>query len=202
MFCRRKASLGTQQRLKSLAVLMINKVLYVEAPPLGQTHYPFITVYMPFLLEKVYLSYTFHWHSAKKTDNIVIERKDDILPWYKQILTVCLLSDNANYKQGRWKVLFDHFQFSISDFNCMFICFLKYLRNKSPIFKEKIFPKNAVFGPNSLPPPLWCPVQVFVRSNTMPQRVVKLKLLTTNKEWGKVLFDHFQFCSILSDICS
>ena len=80
LFCRRKASLGTQQRLKSRAVLMINKVLYVEAPPLGQTHYPFITVYIPFLIEKVYLSYTFHWHSAKKTDNIVIERKDDILP--------------------------------------------------------------------------------------------------------------------------
>lgn len=75
LFCRRKASLGTQQRLKSRAVLMINKVLYVEAPPLGQTHYPFITVYIPFLIEKVYLSYTFHWHSAKKLITLSLRGK-------------------------------------------------------------------------------------------------------------------------------
>ena len=72
LFCRRKASLGTQQRLKSRA---INKVLYVEAPPLGQTHYPFITVYIPFLIEKVYLSYTFHWHSAKKLITLSLRGK-------------------------------------------------------------------------------------------------------------------------------
>ena len=74
-FCRRKASLGTQQRLKSRAVLMINKVLYVEAPPLGQTYYPFITVYIPLLIEKVYLSYTFHWNSAKKLITLSLRGK-------------------------------------------------------------------------------------------------------------------------------
>ena len=75
LFCRRKASLGTQQRLKSRAVLMINKVLYVEAPPLGQTHYPFITIYITFLIEKVYLCYTFHWHSAKKLITLSLRGK-------------------------------------------------------------------------------------------------------------------------------
>ena len=75
LFCRRKASLGTQQRLKSRAVLMINKVLYVEALPLGQTHCPFITVYIPFLIGKVYLWYTFHWHSAKKLITLSLRGK-------------------------------------------------------------------------------------------------------------------------------
>ena len=35
-------------------------------------------------------------------------------------------------------------------FNC-FNCFLKYLSNKTPIFKEKIVPQNEIFGPNFLP---------------------------------------------------
>ena len=28
------------------------------------------------------------------------------------------------------------------------------------------------------------------------------EVLTTHKVWGKILFEHFQFCSILSDIPS
>ena len=32
----------------------------------------------------------------------------------------------------------------------------------------------------------------------MPQCVVSAEVLTTHKVWGKVSFDHFQFCSILS----
>ena len=53
-----------------------------------------------------------------------------------------------------------------TDFQLL-VCFLKYLPNKTPIFREKIVLKNAIFGPNSPPPArLWCPVQVFVSSQT------------------------------------
>ena len=59
--------------------------------------------------------------------------------------------------------------------------------------------KNAIFGPNS-PPYAECWFLLEVKQ--MPQWVVSSEVLTTHKVWGKVLFDHFQFCSILSDIRS
>ena len=46
--------------------------------------------------------------------------------------------------------------------------------------------------------PPWCPVQVLLEVKQMPKWVVSSEVLTTHKVWGKVLFDHFQFCSILS----
>ena len=54
------------------------------------------------------------------------------------------------------------------------------LPNKTPIFREKIVPKNAIFGPNPPPPPPLCPVQVFVRSQTNAT-VVSSEVLATRK---------------------
>ena len=40
---------------------VLNKVLCGKAPPGGVTPHSSILYYIPFLTEKVYLSYTFHW---------------------------------------------------------------------------------------------------------------------------------------------
>ena len=65
--------------------------------------------------------------------------------------------------------------------------------------RKKKFHKKCNFGPN-LPP--WCPEQVSFEIKQMPQWVVSSEVLTTHKVWGKVLIDHFQLCTILSDIRS
>ena len=65
---------------------------------------------------------------------------------------------------------------------------------------EKIVPKNAIFGPNFPPPDTQCRLLLEVKQ--MPQWVVSSEVLTAHKVWVKVLFDHFQFCTILSDIHS
>ena len=70
----------------------------------------------------------------------------------------------------------------------LLLCFVKYLPNKTPIFKEKIVPKNVIFGPN-IPPDAQCRFLLEVKQ--MPQWVVSYDVLTTHKVWGKVLFDHF-----------
>ena len=63
------------------------------------------------------------------------------------------------------------------------VSLLSEIFNKTPIFKEKIVPKNAISGPNSPPtppPPSRCPVpvQVFVRSQT--NATVSSLILSTN----------------------
>ena len=47
------------------------------------------------------------------------------------------------------------------------------------------------------PPDAQC--RFLLEAKQMPLWVVSSEVLTTHKVWGKVLFDLFQFCSILSD---
>ena len=58
--------------------------------------------------------------------------------------------------------------------NRLLVCFLKYLPNKTPIFKKK-----EIFGPNFPPPDVQCRCLLEVKQ--MPQRVVSSELLTTHK---------------------
>ena len=60
-----------------------------------------------------------------------------------------------------WCIFIEIFCYHV---NRLLVCFLKYLPNRTPIFKEKIVPKKGNFWPK-LPRP-WCTVQVFVRSET------------------------------------
>ena len=76
--------------------------------------------------------------------------------------------------------------------NCLFafwnICLTKLQFSRRIII---VPPQNAIFGPNVSP---WCPVQVFVRSQT--NATLSSFIWSTNyiqSIWGKVLFDHFQF---------
>ena len=57
--------------------------------------------------------------------------------------------------------------------------------------------KKCNFWPK-LPPPPWCPVQVFVKSKIKPQSVVSSEVLTTHKVWRKVFFYHFNFAQSLA----
>ena len=63
------------------------------------------------------------------------------------------------------------------------------------------------FGPTPPPPPPNprppdAQGRFLLEVNQMPQWVVSSEVLATHKVWEKVLFDHFQSCSILSDIRS
>ena len=68
-------------------------------------------------------------------------------------------------------------------------------------FQGENCPKKCSFWSNSPPPPLTdAQCRFLLEVKQMPQWVVSSEVLTTHKVWGKVLFDHFEFCSILSNI--
>ena len=85
-----------------------------------------------------------------------------------------------------------------------FSLLLKYLPTKEKIVKKfKQTNKQKQFKTTCRPPPPpdgQCRFLLEVKQ--MPQWLVSSEVLTTHKVWGEVLFDHFQFCSILSDIRS
>ena len=56
------------------------------------------------------------------------------------------------------------------------------------------------FLASTSPPDAQC--RFWLEVKQMPQWLVSSEVLSTHKVWGKVLFDHFQFCLILSDIRS
>ena len=85
-------------------------------------------------------------------------------------------------------------------FNFLFLFWNIYL-TKLQFPRGKLSQKNAIFSPNS-PPPSDAQFRFLLEVKKLSHWVVSSEVLTTHKVWGKVLFDHFQFCSILSDIRS
>ena len=96
-----------------------------------------------------------------------------------------------------WRIFIEIFCYHV---NRLLVSFWNINLTELQFSRRKLSPKKGNFGPKLPPPDAQC--RFLLEVEKMPQRVVSSELLTTHKVWAKVLFDHFQFCSILSNILS